>query len=145
VRVRSTASRPVHPALVRHDEERSKSFQSRVADAITRFAGSMPFVYLHVAWFTLWIGFGVEPFPFGLLTMIVSLEAIFLSTFVMISQNRADEKRQALADHEWRLVVEEEKQNEELLSVSREILRLTAAVHQMATAIEKRTAGDGLR
>ena len=50
----------------------------------------MTFVYLHILWFGCWIGFGVEDYPFGLLTMIVSLEAIFLSTFVMISQNRAD-------------------------------------------------------
>jgi uncharacterized membrane protein len=48
-----------------------------------------------VLWFGCWIGFGVESYPYGLLTMIVSLEAIFLSTFVMISQNRADEKQQS--------------------------------------------------
>jgi hypothetical protein len=64
----------------------------------TRFARSMRFVYIHIIWFAAWIGFRVEPYPFGLLTMIVSLEAIFLSTFVMISQNRADEKRRVLAD-----------------------------------------------
>ena len=55
-------------------------------------------------WFSLWITLGVEDYPFGLLTMIVSLEAIFLSTFVMISQNRADEKRQVIADEAWRTV-----------------------------------------
>jgi uncharacterized membrane protein len=141
--VQSSVGRPVHPALLRHLEARSKNLQSRIADSITRFAGSMPFVYVHLAWFTAWIVFRVEPFPFGLLTMIVSLEAIFLSTFVMISQNRADEKRQALADHQWELVVEEEKQNEELLAISREILRLTSAVHDMATAVGRPgPAGD---
>jgi uncharacterized membrane protein len=67
----------------------------------------MQFVYLHVVWFGLWIGLRVERYPFGLLTMIVSLEAIFLSTFVMISQNRADEKRQVLADQQGRTVQEE--------------------------------------
>ena len=68
---------------------------------------SMPFVYLHVIWFASWIGFGVEDYPFGLLTMIVSLlEAIFLSTFVMISQNRADAKRQVIADEQWKTVQE---------------------------------------
>src|SRR4051795_4414438 len=81
---------PVNPALVKHAEERAKSAQNRAADRITAFSGSMTFVYLHVIWFGCWIGFGVEKYPFGLLTMIVSLEAIFLSTFVMISQNRAD-------------------------------------------------------
>ena len=131
--MQSVMGKPVHPALLRHLEARSRNLQSRIADVITRFAGSMPFVYLHLAWFTAWIVFRVEPFPFGLLTMIVSLEAIFLSTFVMISQNRAEERRQVLADHQWLLVVEEEKQNEDLLAISREILRLTSAVHAMAT------------
>jgi uncharacterized membrane protein len=93
----------------------------------------MPFVYLHVAWFAMWIALGVEAFPFGLLTMIVSLEAIFLSTFVMISQNRADAKREALAEHQWQLVQAEEKQNEELLEVSRQILELTTEIHRMST------------
>ena len=64
----------------------------------------------------LWFGaldhLGVEGYPFGLLTMIVSLEAIFLSTFVMISQNRADDKRQVLADLQWQTVQEEDQQNE---------------------------------
>src|SRR4051794_6082165 len=86
--------KPINPALARHAEQNAKDAQNRVADAITRFAGSMMFVYLHIIWFASWIGFGVEKYPFGLLTMIVSLEAIFLSTFVMISQNRADAKRQ---------------------------------------------------
>ena len=70
----------------------------------------MAFVYIHMLWFAVWIAFGVEDYPFGLLTMIVSLEAIFLSTFVMISQNRADAKRQVLADHQWDIVQTEEKQ-----------------------------------
>jgi uncharacterized membrane protein len=71
--------------------------QDRVADAITTFAGSLNFVYIHTVWFGIWIAINVgligaglkfDKFPFGLLTMIVSLEAIFLSTFVMVSQNR---------------------------------------------------------
>jgi uncharacterized membrane protein len=90
---------PVNPALLRHAEQRRQSLENRIADQITRFAGSMLFVYLHIVWFAAWILLGVEHYPYGLSTMIVSLEAIFLSTFVMISQNRADEKRQVLADH----------------------------------------------
>ncbi len=125
---------PVNPALLRHAEERRQSLENRIADAITRFAGSMQFVYLHVIWFAAWIGFRVEHYPFGLLTMIVSLEAIFLSTFVMISQNRADEKRQVLADHQWQTVQEEEQQNEELLQASNQILELTRAIHAMSAA-----------
>jgi uncharacterized membrane protein len=66
--------------------------------------------------------------------MIVSLEAIFLSTFVMISQNRADAKRQVVADLQWRTVQEEDKQNQQLLDLSNQILELTKAVHEYATA-----------
>jgi uncharacterized membrane protein len=80
--VRPVTGEPRHPALVEHAKERQGSLQNRVADRITQFAGSMAFVYLHVLWFVAWITLRVEKFPFGLLTMIVSLEAIFLSTFV---------------------------------------------------------------
>jgi uncharacterized membrane protein len=125
---------PINPALLQHADQRRQSLENRIADSIIRFAGSMRFVYLHVAWFAAWIGFRVERYPFGLLTMIVSLEAIFLSTFVMISQNRADEKRQVLADHQWQTVQEEEQQNEELLALSRQIFELTKAIHAMAAA-----------
>ena len=125
---------PINPDLLRHAEKRAQSAQNRVADRITTFAGSMTFVYLHVLWFACWIGFGVEEYPFGLLTMIVSLEAIFLSTFVMISQNRADAKRQVIADQEWRTVQEEDRQNEELLKISNQILDLTKQVHACASA-----------
>ena len=125
---------PINPALLKHAQERQQFLENRIADAITRFAGSMQFVYLHIIWFAAWIGFRVEDYPFGLLTMIVSLEAIFLSTFVMISQNRADEKRQVLADQEWRTVEEEDQQNKELLDLSSQILDLTKAIHTMASA-----------
>lgn len=83
-------------AAMREKAEEAKSWQDRMADKITWFSGSMLFFYLHAIWFAAWIGlnlhlFGLpafDPYPFGLLTMIVSLEAIFLSTFVLISQNR---------------------------------------------------------
>ena len=119
-----------NPALVEHAEQRAQNVQNRIADRITTFAGSMRFVYIHIAWFGLWIGLGVEKYPFGLLTMIVSLEAIFLSTFVMISQNRADAKRQVIANLEWKTVREEDTQNRELLKLSNQILELTKAIHQ---------------
>lgn len=118
-----------NPALVAHARERADSVQNRIADRITAFAGSMAFVYLHVLWFGCWIAFGVEGYPYGLLTMIVSLEAIFLSTFVMISQNRADAKRQIIADQQWHTVKEEDEQNRELLDLSNQILELTKAIH----------------
>ena len=125
----SDAQRLVNPALIEHARDRAESAENRVADRITAFSGSMRFVYLHVAWFACWIGFGVERYPYGLLTMIVSLEAIFLSTFVMISQNRADAKREVLANHQWSTVQEEDRQNEELLRLSRQILELTRQMH----------------
>ena len=138
---------PVNPALVKQAEERAEAAQNRIADRITAFSGSMAFVYLHIIWFSCWIGFGVEKYPFGLLTMIVSLEAIFLSTFVMISQNRAEAKRQVVADQQWRTVQEEDRQNQELLKLSGEqdrenkellklsnqILGLTKEVRSFAT------------
>jgi len=99
----------------------------------------MPFIYVHIIWFTLWITLRVESYPFGLLTMIVSLEAIFLSTFVMISQNRADEKRKALADSEWQTVQFEQRQNEELIDLSKQILNLTREVHRITAASDPRT------
>jgi len=118
-----------NPVLLEHARERRESFENRIADRITAFSGSMRFVYLHVIWFALWIGLRVEPFPFGLLTMIVSLEAIFLSTFLLISQNRADAKRELLADQQWTTVQEEDQQNQELLQLSHQILDLTKEVH----------------
>jgi uncharacterized membrane protein len=122
-----------NPVLLEHAKERAESVQNRIADQITKFAGSMLFVYIHIAWFGLWIGLGVEKYPFGLLTMIVSLEAIFLSTFVMISQNRADAKRQVIADQQWQTVKEEDTQNEQLLDLSKQILDLTKAIHSFTT------------
>ena len=126
---------PINPALLHHTEERARDVQNRIADKITTFAGSMAFVYIHIIWFGCWIGFGVEKYPFGLLTMIVSLEAIFLSTFVMISQNRADAKRQVLADEEWRTVQLEDHQNKQLLELSEQILALTKQVEGYAARV----------
>ncbi len=108
-----------NPVLVEHAKQRAESVQNRIADKII--------------WFASWIGFGVEKYPYDLLTMIVSLEAIFLSTFVMISQNRADAKRQAIADQQWQTVKEEDKQNEELLKLSNQILELTRAIHAVTS------------
>jgi uncharacterized membrane protein len=127
---------PVNPALAKHAEARAASIQNRIADVITRFAGSMAFVYFHIIWFAVWIIFGIEGYPYGLLTMIVSLEAIFLSTFVMISQNRADFKRQAAADLQWKMVQEEDQQNKQLIELSNQILELTKAVHAHTVAAQ---------
>jgi uncharacterized membrane protein len=134
----------INPALLEHARQRRQSLENRVADHITEFSGSMRFVYLHVIWFTCWIAFGVEAYPYGLLTMIVSLEAIFLSTFVMISQNRADAKREVLANQQWTTVEDEDRQNQELLALSHQILTLTKAVHSsVATRAGDATAEAG--
>jgi len=134
---------PISPAQIDHARERAEDVQSRIADDITRFAGSMTFVYIHVIWFASWVGFGVEDYPFGLLTMIVSLEAIFLSTFVMISQNRADAKHQVIANEQWKTVQEEDRQNEKLLGVSNDILSLVREVHALSSAEAKERAQNG--
>jgi uncharacterized membrane protein len=124
--------KPLDPALRAYAQQRAHALEDRIADAVTAFAGSMRFVYVHVLWFAGWITFGVEDYPFGLLTMIVSLEAIFLTTFVMISQNRSDEKGEVLADQRWQTVQHQEQQNEELLRATAEILRLTRALDESA-------------
>ena len=129
---------PTLPPLLEHERERAAVRQNRIADAITAFSGSMLFVYVHIIWFSCWIGFGVEKYPYGLLTMIVSLEAIFLSTFVMISQNRADAKRQVIADAQWKTVEEEDKQNIQLLDLSHQILNLTKEIRELARSVEDR-------
>jgi uncharacterized membrane protein len=122
-----------HPVLVDFAEQRAKSVQNRIADAITEFAGSMIFVYVHIVWFAVWILFRVEKYPFGLLTMIVSLEAIFLSTFVMISQNRADAKREVLSAHQWQVIQKEDEQNQHLLTLTQRIRDLTEQIHGLQT------------
>ena len=129
-RQRTLPSTP-HPALVEHAHQRAENIQNRIADRITAYAGSMHFVYLHIALFAIWMLL-IEKSPWPTLTLSVSLEAIFLSTFVMISQNRADEKRQVLASQEYQSVQLEEQQNEQLLEISKQILDLTNAIHDFA-------------
>ena len=119
--VASTNEHTEHPALRQHAKERREKFENRVADGITGFAGSMNFVYVHVIWFALWLTIPVEDYPFGLLTMIVSLEAIFLSTFILISQNRADERRKIVADHQWELVLARNAQIEQMMELTQQI------------------------
>ncbi|HEY1330090.1 MAG TPA: DUF1003 domain-containing protein [Actinomycetota bacterium] len=138
--VRPVTPAAAHPALTRHAERRAASVQNRIADWITRFAGSMWFVYLSALMFLVWMVW-VERKPWPTLTLVVSLEAIFLSTFVMISQNRADEKRAVIAAEEWQFVQQEEQQNEQLLELSQQILALTDAIHKLALA--QQGAGGG--
>jgi uncharacterized membrane protein len=114
-----------HPIVVAEQARRAADLQLRIADWVTAFAGSMPFVYLHVALFAMWmLLFESKPWP--TLTLIVSLEAIFLSTFVMIGQNRQSDFQQAKADHDFGEQELELKTNTDL---TREIHTLTSELH----------------
>jgi len=114
-----------HPVVLDQLERRAADFQLRLADRITAFAGSMKFVYLHAIAFVVWM-LVFEKSPWPTLTLIVSLEAIFLSTFVMIGQNRQAAFQQAKADHDYadidRLLVEN-------TDLTRAVHRLTSEVH----------------
>lgn len=121
---------PHHPAVVDQFDKRAKDVQLRVADQITRFAGSMAFVYLHIALFAVWM-LVVERSPWPTLTLIVSLEAIFLSTFVMIGQNRQGAFQQAKADHDFVAQEQELKTNTDL---TRTVHQLTAEILAIVSA-----------
>ena len=117
---------PRHPVVVRLDAQRYADFQLRLADRITAFAGSMKFVYMHAVVFAVWMIF-VEQSPWPTLTLAVSLEAIFLSTFVMIGQNRQGAFQQAKADHDF---VEEEQELKTNTDLTRQIHELTLELHE---------------
>jgi len=114
-----------HPVVLEEQAQRAQDIQLRIADWITGFAGSMNFVYLHIVLFTIWMLF-VESSPWPTLTLIVSLEAIFLSTFVMIGQNRQAAFQQAKADHDF---TEQELELKTNTQLTREIDRLTTELH----------------
>jgi uncharacterized membrane protein len=115
-----------HPAVVEQFNQRAEDVQLRVADRITAFAGSMTFVYLHIALFALWM-LVFEKNPWPTLTLIVSLEAIFLSTFVMIGENRQAAFQQSKADKDYQHVEALLKENTEL---TRALDGLTRDLHQ---------------
>ena len=122
---------PHHPTVVEQFEKRNAEAQLRFADRITTFAGSMNFVYLHVVLFATWmLVFETSPWP--TLTLMVSLEAIFLSTFVMIGQNRQGAFQQAKADRDYadvnRLLVENTD--------------LTRAIHHLTQEVHEHIVGD---
>ena len=113
------------PVVVKQLEKRAADLQLRIADAITSFAGSMNFIYIHVVLFATWM-LVFEKSPWPTLTLVVSLEAIFLSTFVMIGQNRQAAFQQAKADHDY---AEEEALLKENTELTRTIQTLTREVH----------------
>jgi uncharacterized membrane protein len=115
-----------HPVNLAREAQRASDLQLRIADGITKFAGSMQFVYIHAVLFILWMLL-LERSPWPTLTLVVSLEAIFLSTFVMIGQNRQASFQQAKADHDFNEQELELKTNTDL---TREIHRLTTELHR---------------
>ncbi len=123
----SAGKNKVHPVVEAHRLRWAADIQLRLADRITSFAGSMPFVYMHIGAFGIWMLL-FEPSPWPTLTLVVSLEAIFLSTFVMIGQNRQAAFQQAKADHDFIEQELELKTNTEL----------TRAIHQLTTELHRR-------
>jgi uncharacterized membrane protein len=118
------------PVVTEHKASRAADVQLRIADAITSFAGSMNFVYIHAVIFAVWMLF-IERNPWPKLTLIVSLEAIFLSTFVMIGQNRQAAFQQAKADRDF---VEQEQELKTNTDVTNAIHELTKEIHARVTS-----------
>ena len=121
---------PRHPVTRAMLARRAADLQLRVADRITAFAGSMPFVYLHAVAFAIWM-IGLEHSPWPTLTLVVSLEAIFLSTFVMIAQNRQSAFHQAKAEHDF---VESELELKTNTELTRQVHALTTELHRRVVA-----------
>ncbi|MFF0084872.1 DUF1003 domain-containing protein [Streptomyces canus] len=119
-----------HPAYLEEQKERAEDVQLRIADWITRFAGSMWFVYIHVLLFAAWMVW-MEDSPWQTLTLIVSLEAIFLSAFVMIGQNRQAEFTRKKADHDYLSQELELRHNTQLTEL---IHTLTVEIHKAVNA-----------
>ena len=122
-----------HPAVLEEARRRAGSLQLRIADAITAFAGSMAFVYVHIVLFAAWMLF-FEKSPWPTLTLVVSLEAIFLSTFVMIGQNRQAGFAQVKADHDFSST---EKELDDNTMLTRQIAELTTRIEQLTSEIHK--------
>lgn len=119
-----------HPVVSALANRRAEDLQLRIADKITAFAGSMTFLYLHAVVFVAWM-LAIEKSPWPTLTLVVSLEAIFLSTFVMIGQNRQSAFQQAKADHDF---VEQELELKTNTDITREIHSLTTELHRRLLA-----------
>jgi uncharacterized membrane protein len=115
-----------HPAVLEEARRRGDDFQMRLADRITTFAGSMSFVYIHAVLFAVWM-LVLEKSPWPTLTLVVSLEETFLSTFVMIGQNRQAAFQQAKADHDF---VAQELELKTKTQLTREIHVLTEELHR---------------
>jgi uncharacterized membrane protein len=123
------------PVVEEHLADRLNSVQLKVADKITAFAGSMAFVYISTLLFAGWMLFG-EHAPWPSLTLVVSLEAIFLSTFVMIGQNRLASFQQKKADRDFH---RQEKELETNTNLTSQIHDLTRQIHELTLQIHEIT------
>jgi uncharacterized membrane protein len=126
-----------HPVVAAHLARQASDLQVRIADAITKFAGSMLFVYIHAVGFAVWMLL-IEDSPWPTLTLVVSLEAIFLSTFVMIGQNRQAAFQQAKADHDF---VEQELELKTNTELTRAIHAMTSELHRRLLVQDEGGAG----
>jgi uncharacterized membrane protein len=118
------------PLNANKEMQKFKTAEDKAADKITSFAGTMSFVYIHSVWFSLWVvlnlgllgaGLKFDKFPFGLLTLIVSLEAIFLSTFVMISQNRQANAAELRSELDYQTDVKAEREVDVIMETLRRV------------------------
>jgi uncharacterized membrane protein len=110
-----------------------RSTADRIADAITHFCGSVAFVYVHVVWFGGWMLWHflpglpqtvrIDPYPFQFLTFVVSLEAIFLSTFILISQNRQNRTAELRNHLDLQINLLSEQENSKMLAMLEALLR----------------------
>lgn len=129
------------PVVLYHLKKRADDWQLRLADRITAFAGTMNFVWIHVAIFGAWVAsglFGADNYPFQFLTFVVSLEAIFLSAFVLIGQNRQAAFQQAKADHDFHEEETELKLNTDL---TRSIHAMTQEIHAISQELRPKAGG----
>jgi uncharacterized membrane protein len=147
-RIPRVLERSIRRLVERHDAEaRSRSMRDRVADRITQLSGSIRFVWIHVVWFGAWIALNVgllaveafDPFPFGLLTLIVSLEAIFLSTFVLLSQNRMQATADQRAELDLHINLLAERESTLILA---KLVRIEQHLGISVPAEEDRLAGE---
>lgn len=137
-----------------HEIQKLKSLEDQAADKITSFAGTMNFVYLHTTWFLVWIlinlgvlgsGLAFDTFPFGLLTLIVSLEAIFLSTFVMISQNRQAKAAELRSELDYQTDVKAEREIDVIMRTLQRIAKKQGvAIDDLLSELERAREVPGL-
>ena len=121
-------------------EAAGRTVQDRLAAAMTAFSGSMAFVYIHAVWFGLWVLLNIgilrvpyvtefDPYPFGLLTLVVSLEAIFLSTFVLIAQNNLSALSERRAELDLHVNLLAEQKTAKVLELLDHIARQLVTMH----------------